>query len=116
MKHRYTVETLQTGQTKPYGDTVHRVLVTFEMIPYRGPQVDYQPMWMSENAVRDFLPNLKCGFMNVEREQRKHGLDTYLDYLKPVNPKKASEIIPQGSPEQVQSHQWEFQVVTPWND
>lgn len=116
MKERITIEYVAGGQPGPYADTRDIVRVQFERTdPMKvGPDLPFIPSYMGEEAAVQHLLGLGCGF--VTKQERKSHWDTYLEYLKPINPKKASEIIPYGDPSQEVSDIWEFKTVTPFTD
>lgn len=92
---RYTVETLAAGQPRSYADTINHVRVTFEWVPYikREPGVEpvFEPCanW-TEEAVRDKLRGLQCGFTDFDYNSSDKGMDAYfrtrLDWLKETAP------------------------------
>lgn len=117
-KFRFTVEILASGQPRPYADTIRHVRVTFEHVPWDSKSGELEPDFMGEEAARRWLAGIPCaGFVGTAR----NGLDwkwpeTYLAWLKPIDGKPASEIIPHGDPNQICAAVWEFQTNSPFTD
>jgi hypothetical protein len=119
MTERYTIETLQSGQPRAYADTVHVVRVTFEWTGAFANE-PLGPNWMSEEAARNRLKTLPCGFMDTKRADAGF-LGNYLEYLRPVDPKTAKEVVaeqrfPLYAPDAILASTWEFKVVSPFTD
>jgi hypothetical protein len=102
---RYTVEVLQSGQPRPYADHIRHMRVTFEWIPYTA---EPSPDWAlspinNEQAVKDYLKGLCCGFTDFKLEQGNTSTEDHyksrLDWLRLVSPGV-----------------WEFHVTTPFTD
>lgn len=90
---RITIETLASGQPRPYADTIRHVRVTFECRIFRLDD-DWKP-WderTKEEVVRDWLNRLQCGFTEFvyppkDREATTEDhYRTRLDWLKQVAP------------------------------
>ena len=117
MKHRFTVETLASGQLRPYADTIHHVRVTFEHVPWNSKSGELEPWFMGEDAVRGDLEMMPlAGFTSKTRGDVYSWSDTYLEWLKPIDGKPASEVIPHGDPKQICASVWEFRTVSPYTD
>jgi hypothetical protein len=91
--YRYTVETIASGQPRPYADTIHHVRVTFEHVPWLNGKDEFEPAcWDNEEAVRDVLQGLRCGFTDFAyppKDRPSTTEDYYrtrLDWLKRVEP------------------------------
>lgn len=109
---RYTVETLASGQPRPYADTIHHVRVTFESNGWKdGSEVG--PSFMNEAAVRRRLVGLTCGFVEKTKKEADW-FDTRLDWLKPIDGKPASAVILSGDPNQIIASVWEFHTTSPY--
>lgn len=120
---RYTVNTIRSGQPRAYADSCLTVRVTFEETdPMLVSSDTFLPNYLSAQTVEGILTNiLKCGFISTRRQERSHGLESYLDYLKPIDPKKIgdpdfNEKRVFGKPGTEVSHVWEFQVISPFTD
>jgi len=111
-KTRVTIETLASGQPRPYADHELRVRVTFEWTGWRGGE-EFGPMPMAEERVREWLPGLRCGFVGATRAEAGF-MGSYLSYLRPVDARTAADEIPGGDPRQIVASVWEFEVVTPY--
>jgi len=115
VKERITIETLASGQSRAYADTIRHVRVSFERVPWNKPDGELEPAFMSEEAVRRRLPGLGCGFTAKSRSEVEW-VDTRLDWLKSMDGKPASEVIPHGDPNQMCGSIWEFHTTTPSTD
>lgn len=113
-KERYTVETLASGQPRPYADTIRHVRVSFESTPWNGGD-ELQPAFMSEEAARRRLQHTACGF-TPKTASEVQWFDTRLDWLKPIDGKAASEVISGGNPKQIVASVWEFHTTSPYTD
>jgi hypothetical protein len=116
MKHRITIDTIQSGQPEPWGAHILVVQVAFEWTPPLKPGSDFVPQFMSPDTARSYLKNLPIGFVENERHERRDPFQSYLDYLKLIDPKSADQVIPNGDPHQALASTWEFKVVTPFTD
>lgn len=100
---RYTVETLASGQPRAYADTISHVRVTFEHIPWIGPNEGFQPWRMdNEELVRAVLKGLPCGFTEFvcpSNPTMDEHFRTRLDWLRQIEP-----------------HVWEFHTTSPYTD
>lgn len=109
---RITIETLRSGQPRPYADTEHHVRVTFETSWSRGQPL--KPQFIGEAHVREFLPHLRCGFVTLLRKDKGPGQDdyykTHLDWLRPVDAEAAA------AQNLVGASVWEFHTTTPFTD
>lgn len=92
MRHRYTVETLKYGQGGAYQDSVNHVRVTFET-DFQGAlnKNGWEKSKLSEESVRDMLPNLRCGFTDyVYNPKVDNSMEAAfrrrLDWLKEIEP------------------------------
>lgn len=110
---RYTVETIQNGQPRPYADTVRHVRVSFERGGPSPKQIE--PAFMQEAVVRSFLKTLMCGFTEKSKDE-VDWFETRLDWLRPMDGKPASEVIPHGDPNQTVASVWEFHTTSPFTD
>lgn len=64
---RYTVETLRSGQPRPYADTIREFVLTIEWIPYRNPPTaEWEPNDLAERLVMDAARTLGHGFKTPE--------------------------------------------------
>jgi hypothetical protein len=119
MIQRYTIETLESGQPRPYADHVTRKRVTFERDAPSSVTV-IVPQRMDEQSARLNLLRLQCGFTLYTRTDRGPSMDDHfkpvLDWLKPIDGIPASEAIEFGDPSQIVASVWEFQVTTPFTD
>ena len=114
-KHRITIEILASGQPRAYADNEYRARVSFEATGLQSGEQPLVPQYMSEEAARRQL--LRCGCNFIERLRKDATWpQSYLDWLRPVDPKLASEIIEKGDPKQTVASTWEFQVTTPYTD
>lgn len=102
MMIRYTIQTLQAGQPRPYGPHVLRVRVTFEW-SYQNEEGGWQKRCVREEYVRSKLPGLECGFTDYANAERDPSMAAHfrakLDWLKEIEPGV-----------------WEFQTTTPFTD
>lgn len=114
-KRRITIETLRSGQPRAYADSEHVVRVTFEHTPWNDQSGEFAPDYKQESYVREELASLRTGFTPKSRSEAGY-LASYLDYLRPVDPKTADELIPGGDPSQTLGSVWEFRVVSPFTD
>lgn len=116
-KHRFTVEVLASGQPRPYADTIHHARVTFEHVPWDSKTGELEPAFMGEDAAIRALEKMPyAGFINREKGALYSWPDTFLNWLKPIDGKPASEVIPHGDPSQICGSVWEFQTTTPFTD
>lgn len=114
MKHRFTVETLASGQPRAYADHLHHVRVTFEAMPWNSKSGEIEPCFVSEDAAIRMLENMPlAGFI---RKAPAEWYDRRLEWLRPIDGKPASEVIPHGDPKQICASVWEFQTRTPFTD
>ncbi len=111
---RYTIETLASGQPRPYADTIRHVRVTFESNGWQGGG-ELIPSFMSEDGARNRLRGMLCGFTDKTAKDCDW-FETRLDWLRPVDGKPASEAIPSGDPKQVVASTWEFHTTSPFTD
>jgi len=115
MKQRVTTEILASGQPRPYADTINHVRVSFESVPWDSKSGELEPSFMSEEVARQRLLYSGCGFT----EKMKADVEWYatrLDWLKPIDGKPASELIPHGDPSQICASVWEFHTTSPYTD
>jgi hypothetical protein len=112
-KSRITTEVVRAGQSRPYADTEYVVQVTFEFCGQLSK--DFQPSYTSKNYALLRLAKIN-GFVSTPKAERKDHFETYLDYVKPIEPKRASEVIPLGDPDQEVAYIWEFRTVSPFTD
>src|SRR5262247_3779687 len=112
--HRITYETIRAGQPQAYADTEHVVRVTFEHVPHNSTTDNLVPMWMDEGSAREHYLKRVPGYIAQTRRDNFQKLGSleghfasYLDYVKPIGPRKASAIIPGGDPNQMVSYIWE---------
>lgn len=107
--HRYTVQTIASGQPRAYADTIHHARVTFEWVPYKKREPGEEPVfepsagWTEEAAARH-LKGLCCGFTDYKYDAKADGsMDAYfrtrLDWLREVAPGV-----------------WEFHTTSPYTD
>lgn len=88
-KQRITIDTLQSGQPRPYADSVRHVRVTFEYFrSWLGNDNDPRSKWepqtyWTEEEVRKCLRTLKCGFTD---EPMKDWASPNLHWLKNPEP------------------------------
>jgi hypothetical protein len=85
------VDELQRGQTRPYGDTVSVYLVKSYMMYHDGWRLldrDYAKT-LAKRVVANNIPF---------KGDRKHGLDTYIEYIQQTDDGV------------------KVKIVTPWND
>ncbi len=116
---RFTVETLASGQPRPYADHLWHVRVSFESTDFQTGEL--APRRMDEASARRYLKALPCAFTELTRaDKRGKGEDahyqTHLDWLKPIDGIPASEAISHGDPNQTVASVWEFQTTTPFTD
>lgn len=114
MQHRYTIKVIASGQPRAYADSISVVQIQFEHSFHT--EGDLKPHYVSEATARRQLLRMECGFFETIKRERIHGLDPYLEYLNPMNPKTAAEIISGGNPKQILSDVWEFKTVHPFTD
>lgn len=115
-KHRFTIETLASGQPRPYADTIHHVRVTFESVPWNAKDGELQPSFMNEEAARRLLDKIPYAGFTAKTRAEVDWFDTRLDWLKPMDGKPASEVIAHGDPKQICASIWEFHTTTPFTD
>lgn len=89
---RYTIQTLASGQPRPYADTIRHVRVIMEWVPWSG-DVEWQPDAANvEEAIRERLKGLRCGFTDFTyppKEREATTADyfaTRLDWLRMTAP------------------------------
>lgn len=105
MTYRYRVEYLASGQPRAYADSRTHVRLTIDyFFAWLGDPNDARSEWKpnetwGEEEVRALLPHLRCGFISTTAEQRTHGLEPYLNWLKKTDPGV-----------------WEFYVTMPYCD
>ncbi len=105
MTYRYQIEYIASGQRGAYQDSRTHVRLTIDVFQsWLGDPKDPRSKWApndswGEDEVRALLPHLRCGFITTSASERTHGLDSYLDWLRKVDPGV-----------------WEFHVTTPYND
>lgn len=105
---RLTTEYLHTGQPRPYADSYTLCRLTFERTGYKTGSDPKQLLPMSISEATACLAVNRYGFKFLsmpKKEDRKHGLDPYLEYFRPVDPD-----------EKGCSHIWEYKTVTPFCD
>jgi hypothetical protein len=100
---RITIETLASGQPRAYADTIHHVRVTFEDVPWIGPNEGFKPCenW-KEESVRQQLKGLMCGFTEFvcpKNPTMDEHFRTRLDWLRNTAPGV-----------------WEFHTTSPYTD
>ena len=116
-KRRVTIEVLRSGQPRPYADSESITRVTFEWVHmFLGGEM--QEDYMDEATVRSRLTRLGLLPDLPTRSERKHGLDGYIDYVKPIDPRVAKDVMPHpyGDPTRTVGHIWEFRIVSPYCD
>lgn len=113
---RVTTEILRAGQPRAYADSETVARVTFESTRWdSSSDRELHPSFLSEETASRRLLGLQCGFCE-RRRGGGHPLETYLDYLRPVDGRPASEVIQYGDPDQIVASVWEFRVVSPFTD
>jgi hypothetical protein len=79
---------------------------------------DWVPVFYNVDRIQDLLERLHVGFMR--KHTPKHGLETRLDWLRPIEPYKIGDPNPPkrafGKPGDLVPHIWEFQVTSPFTD
>lgn len=116
-KHRFTVEVLASGQPRAYADTICHVRVSFENVPWNSKDGELVPSHMSEEAARGLLEKMPyAGFTSKTKGPGCEWWEKRLDWLKPIDGKPASEVIPHGDPKQICASVWEFHVTSPYTD
>lgn len=82
-KWRYTVINLASGQTRPYGPTLNRVQVLFEITNTSG---EFEPSrYLSEERAIEIIKGLKCGYTDFVVPSNPSASDYYktrLNYFK----------------------------------
>lgn len=116
MKYRFTIEVLRSGQPRPYADTEHVARVTFEHTDWKTPRGPFEPWYMTEDIAQDYLSIPGSGYVRATRKETKDWYSTYLDYVRPLDAKSASEVIDGGDPNRKVASVWEFRTVTPFTD
>lgn len=92
MSYRYTVETIASGQPRAYADTINHSRVTFEKREEWRGSTEWEPCaGMKEEAVREMLRVLKCGFTDFVRPTGRpmtmeEVFTTRLDWLRETEP------------------------------
>lgn len=113
--NRYTIETLTSGQPRPYADHEHLRRVTFEW-KIRG-DTEFKPQYIDEELAKFRLDRMPCGFITRRRNDPDWKWpDSYLKEFKAIDPKRADEVIPYGDPDQVVAATWEFLIISPCTD
>lgn len=115
-KHRFTVEVLAAGQPRPYADTIHHTRVIFEHVPWDAKGGDFQPLYITEDRARSLLKEIPYANFIERTKQDAEWWETRLDWLKPIDPKLASELISFGDPKQTLASIWEFHTTTAFTD
>lgn len=102
---RITTTIVRSGQPRPYADTERVVRLTFERVGYLSK--NWNEWLVGEKQARLAARGSLVGF--IDRQKKDAGpFDSYLDYMKPLEPIETSE--------EVRSAQWEFRVVSPYTD
>lgn len=86
-KHRYTIETLASGQPRPYADTIRRHRITYEWQGMEGYKNIDAPFVLCEN-MHEQLVRRDCHHFSgwTERTDPAFGFhSTRLNYLKQVS-------------------------------
>lgn len=109
---RITITVVRSGQPRAYADTERVVKVTFERDDWRKPsETNLGAMYLNAKVAEEYISQLPLsGYVATREKDRSHGLEPYLDYLKPVNPVAISHA------EEVTASIWEFRVVSPYCD
>lgn len=108
MTQRYTVETLASGQPRPYADSRLHVRLTIEYhFQWLGDPNHEKSEWRpslfkyTEDEMKALLRALKCGF--PQTDQPKDWADSVLLYLKQPKPEE-------------EPHIWEFYTTSAYTD
>lgn len=115
-KQRFTVEVLASGQPRAYADTIHHVRVTFETSNWLKANGDLEPMYMTEERAREMIKALPLTGWVEKTKKDCEWWETRLDWLKPIDAKLSSDVIPYGDPKQTVANIWEFHTTSPFTD
>lgn len=113
---RYTLKTIRSGQPRAYADSERVVQIHLENDDWRNPGT-LKPMYVDESRAKEIARQLPLsGFIKTLSHERGHGLESYLDYFRPLDATTSDKIIPHGDPKQTVASIWEFRVVSPFTD
>lgn len=120
---RVTFHVVRSGQPRPYADSEYVAMLCFECKTPYGPaetRNTYLPQMVSEERARQAARSF-FGYIDVTAKERKHGLDPYLDYFKPVEPKYIDRFGRECSSgelgdAELRASTWTFRTVTPFTD
>jgi hypothetical protein len=121
---RNTFTVVRSGQPRAYADTEYVARITFEHCSPYGP-AETRNMWQPQRvdeqraraAARSFF-----GYIDTTAKERKHMLDPYLDYFKPIDAGRVDRTgridrTGRESPDGVfVAAVWEFRTVSPFTD
>lgn len=101
MQQRITIETLASGQPRPYADSVNRVRVKFEWTGYNTNDQSWKPDPCYSDAHKDRVEKALSGLMvgYIPAKEKNEWWETRLNYLTVVD-----------------AGTWEFQTTTPYTD
>ena len=124
---RVTIMYIASGQPRAYADsrTINRVL--FEHTPPRwapyslkevkADAVPWQPHYLDEQAAEISLRSVGGLGKVLWKKDIKHGLESHLVSITPIDPKKAKDAgITWGDPERMMSDVWEYYICQPYTD
>lgn len=125
-QERITVNYIASGQPRAYADSRQITRVQFERTPsmwspawpseVKPEDIPWEPNYMNAKFAEDKLRRM--GFLGTTpwKKDTKHGLDSYIEYIKPINPKKGGEVLKWGDPNEDVGDVWEFYIVQPFCD
>ena len=116
MKQRFTVEVLASGQPRAYADTIHHVRVTFENTNWMKPNGDLEPMYLTDETARQLIKAIPHTGFTEKTQKDSEWWQTRLDWLKAIDAKPSSDVIPYGDPKQTVASVWEFHTTSPYTD
>lgn len=120
--HRITIETLRSGQPRPYADSEHVVRVTLEHVPYAFQAMgtwkvgEWAPQFTTQDSAMEILKGLRCGFISTSKMGRSDPFQTYLDYLRPLDAEAGGMYGMKHNLKGELASIWEFRTVSPFTD
>lgn len=117
-KERITIDYVASGQPRPYADSRSITRVQFERTNpmHSGPDLPFEPNYMSAKTAEMWMRNRGIiGKDLLWKKDIKHGLESHIVYIKPLNPKKLGEVSRFQSDEEV-SDIWEVYCCSPYCD
>lgn len=112
--HRITVRVLRAGQRAAYADSETHTVIVSESVNYGSNE--FTPWPITEREAMAAARAAPCGFISRRKDEREHGLESYLDSFLPRHPERRDSFGAPSETAELRSWIWDFVTVSPFTD